>query len=132
MLFKLKVAPKSDPSKKENKELLFVRHYCPSADEEPERDLSLRHLEWEHIDCRQGKRRKQQAHFAVVECSCVLQRASICPHFCLWDEGQFNHFLVIDMLELWPRHEMMPQKPFVHLDPPLKKRKRSNLKLPAG
>ena len=69
MLFKLKVAPKSDPSKKENKELLFVRHYCPSADEEPERDLSLRHLEWEHIDCRQGKRRKQQAHFAVVECS---------------------------------------------------------------
>jgi len=34
--------------------------------------------------------------------------------------------------EFWPRNEMMPQKPFVHLDPPLKKRKRSNLKLPAG
>ena len=77
------VAPRRDPSKKEKKELLFVRHYCASADEQPERALSLRHLEWECIDSSQGRSRRQQAHFGVVECSCVLQRASIFPHFSL-------------------------------------------------
>ena len=37
MLFQI---ARSDQSKKENKELLFVRHFCASADEEPKCDLS--------------------------------------------------------------------------------------------
>lgn len=47
MLFKTKVAPKTNPGAGKTKELLLMRHYCSSSDAEPQRDMSLQHPEWE-------------------------------------------------------------------------------------
>ena len=83
MLFKLKVVPRSDPigrKQKGHKELLFVRHYCATADEEPERDLSLQHLEWERIERIRHKNRKQQAHFAVTFGFVAVAENTWCVH----------------------------------------------------
>ena len=99
------------------KELLFVRYYGTAPTEDRSRDLSLRHLVWETTQHGQGRRRKTQPHYAVVECRCVLRRVSISPHFAHWDEGADTHFLVNNLLDLWPADGMLPKQPFLQ-DPP--------------
>jgi len=32
--------------------------------------------------------------------------------FPLWDESKRNHFLVNDLPGLWPRDELLPQRPY--------------------
>ena len=114
MVFKIKVAAKGCPAEATEKELLFVRYYCTSSDEDRVCDLSFRHLEWECVTVRKGRSNISQPLYAVLECSNVLQRATICPHFALWDEGKCTHFLVNDVLTLWPRDELLPQRGFQH------------------
>ncbi|DBA98095.1 TPA: hypothetical protein ACH3X1_014716 [Trebouxia sp. C0004] len=101
-----------------------------SEPEEPERDLSTVYDIWNGraLTAPQAEAESNRSTlqwWSAIVCGKEPPFARI-----LWDESKFNHFLVIDMLELWPRHQMMPQKPFVHVDPPLKKRsiaKRSRL-----
>lgn len=114
MLFTVKVASVASLQQHETKELLFVRYYCTLSEEAPERDLSLRHLEWESVVTGAGRSKMHSPHYAIIDCNSVLQRVCICPHFSFWDEGKCNHFLVNDMLGLWPREELLPQQPYQH------------------
>lgn len=115
MLFQAEVS--SSPTGRQTKDLLFVRYYgnCPVEAVDRDLDLSLRHLVWEEVLVKQGRTTRKQGHYAVVECSSVVQQACICPHFHHWDEDSRHHFLVNDLLTLWPPAELLPQKPYSYL-----------------
>ena len=112
MLFTLKVASLTSSQQHETKKLLFVRYYCTSSEEAPERDLSLWHLEWESVVTGAGCSKKKRQHHAFIDCDSVLQRVCICPHFSFWDEGKCNHFMVSNMLGLWPREALLLRRPY--------------------
>lgn len=116
MLFQVKLS--SSLTEHQTKDLLFVWYYsnCPLEAINRDLDLSLRHLVWEEVHVKQGRKTRKQAHHAVVECNSVIQQACICPHFHHWDESGRDHFLVNDLLALWPPAELLPQEPYSHPD----------------
>lgn len=61
MVFKFKVTPTASPLETAEKELLFVRYYCTSSEEDRVKDLSFRHLEWESVSLGKGPSRKSNA-----------------------------------------------------------------------
>ena len=117
MLFKVATTARDDLGEQKIRELMLVRFYCHSNSEDRHIDLGLRHLEWEVISYSSGRRAKRHPHYAVVECSSVVRQACICPHFTLWDESQTDHFVVNDLLDLWPPAEQLPQGPYRMADP---------------
>ena len=78
MLFQLKVSSK-DNGQHHSRDLLFVRYYCTCPLEACYRhlDLSLQHLVWEEEIVQRSKTNTKQPHYAVVDCSSVLQQACI-------------------------------------------------------
>ncbi|KAL3155450.1 hypothetical protein ABBQ38_011006 [Trebouxia sp. C0009 RCD-2024] len=93
--------------------LLFVRFYAsedePTAICDPRQDLGLRHLVWGRVECKaRGRKTRWQPHYAVVEAQAAVQQVCICPHFAFWKQGNRNHFLVNDLLDLWPPTDLIP------------------------
>ena len=103
-------------------DLLLVRYYdaCPLEDYNCDVDLSLQH--WFGKKAVQKLAEKQSSSHATLLWIAVLlysKPAYICPHFQNWDEGQRQHFLVNDLLTLWPNADTLPQQPFLHHGDPV-------------
>ena len=120
MLFRVKVSSKAD-GRHQIVDMLLVCYYdaCQLEDYDRDVDLSLQHLVWKEGGAKTGRKTKWQPRYTVVDCTSVIRQACICPHFQKWDEGQRHHFLVNDLVTLWPNADMLPQQPFLHHGDPV-------------
>ena len=114
MLCTAQVQKLKNPEVIKEEHLLYVRHYCSVHDEllsaeQREEDLTLRHLIWEQ-GARKGKSKQFIPSYAVVNLESVRRRVCISPHFSHWERGQRGHFLLNDLIELFPPEELLPRQ----------------------
>ena len=56
----------------------------------------------------QGCKTNWHPQYAVVEAQAAVQQVCISPHFAFWQAADRSHFLLNDMLDLWPPTDPIP------------------------